>query len=63
MLVNPKCYPVEDRMLVFWRTQSYSPAKEYLARTLEQQKEDGLEVNVRWSELLDYVRKQLDTKN
>lgn len=48
---------------LFVKIKSYTRAQEYLKRAIEQQKENGLEVDSRWSELLDYVEKKLKTEN
>ena len=60
---KPKARELAFAGNLFVKTKSFSQAKEYLERAVEQQKEEGLEVDARWSELLDYVGKQLDTKN
>ncbi len=60
---NPKASELAFAGNLFVKIKSYSKAKEYLERAIEHQKEEGLEVDARWSELLDYVEKQLDSAN
>ena len=60
---QPKASELAFAGNLFLKIKSYSQAKEYLERAIEQQKEEGLEVDTRWSELLDYVEKQLDPAN
>ena len=48
---------------LFVKIKSYTRAQEYLERAIEKQEENGLEVDSRWSELLDYVEKKLKTEN
>ena len=60
---NPKASELAFAGNLFVKIKSYSKAKEYLERAIEHQKEEGLEVDARWSELLDYVEKQLDRAN
>ena len=44
---------------LFVKIKSYRRAKEFLSRAIEQQREQGAEVDSRWSDLLEYVEKQL----
>lgn len=60
---QPKASELAFAGNVFVKIKSYTRAKEYLQRAIEQQKENGLEVDTRWSELLDYVEKQINTEN
>ncbi|MYC25769.1 MAG: hypothetical protein F4X56_07615 [Gammaproteobacteria bacterium] len=60
---EPKASELAFAGSLFVKIKSYTRAKEYLTRAIEQQKEDGLEVDERWSELLDHVERQLDTEN
>lgn len=60
---NPKASELAFAGNLFVKIKSFSKAKEYLERAIEHQKEEGLEVDARWSELLDYVEKQLNRAN
>ena len=60
---EPKASELAFAGSLFVKINSYTRAKKYLTRAIEQQKGNGLEVDKRWSELLDYVERQLDTEN
>lgn len=60
---QPKASELAFAGSMFVNIKNYTRAKEYLTRAIEKQKANGLEVDVRWSKLLDYVGERLDTEN
>ena len=59
---QPKANELAFAGSLFVEIKSYARAKQYLKRAIDQQEENGLEVDARWTELLDYVEKRLDTE-
>lgn len=56
---EPKASELAFAGNLFVKIKSYSRAKEYLIRAIEQQREQGADVDSRWTELLEFVEKQL----
>lgn len=56
---EPKATELAFAGNLFVKIKSYRRAKEFLSRAIEQQREQGAEVDSRWSDLLEYVEKQL----
>ena len=46
---------------LFAKTKDFEQAKQFLSDAIEQQREKGVDIDTRWSELLEFVEKQLGT--
>ena len=57
---RPKAGELAFAGSLFVKIKSFDRAKKYLSRAIELQRENGVDVDTRWSELLDYVEKRLE---
>ena len=57
---QPKAGELAFAGSLFVKIKSFDRAKKYLSRAIDLQQEKGVNVDPRWSKLLDYVEKQLN---